>query len=448
MNKPFAIVIGLDTTNGIQTARILSERNVPVIAIAKDRTHPFCTTNVCEKILAVDTSSPALIDLLVDLGPTLSDQAVLFPCNDMNVYLVSQYRERLEAWYYIMMPDHDTVDLLMNKTRFYKFAMDNGFPVPQTYFISADADIEKISGEITYPCILKPPMSATPEWEKKSKLKAYKVNDRKQLLSLVHNYGDLAENLILQEWIVGPETNLYSCNCYFDKQSNPAVTFVAKKLRQWPPITGESSLGVECRDDQVLDITLRLFSKVDYNGLGYVEIKQDERNGNYYIMEPNVCRPTGRSAIAEAGGVELVYTMYCDALGWSLPGNRTQSYGSAKWIYLRRDLQSAVFHWRNGNLSIICANTAVIIYYFKGDNVNTRLFIVMVHIRFIQIDCTVTHVPLKREFIITRIIISSSEFKDFTFDSKFVLPCIRIRRNIFYRNWSVCCNCKLSVCYL
>jgi predicted ATP-grasp superfamily ATP-dependent carboligase len=68
-------------------------------------------------------------------------------------------------------------------------------------------------------------------------------------------------------------------------------------------------------------------------------------------MEPNVCRPTGRSAISEAGGVELIYTMYCDALGQPLPENRTQTYGSAKWIYLRRDLQSSIFHWKNGDLS-------------------------------------------------------------------------------------------------
>lgn len=352
LNYPNAIVIGLDTMNGIQTARILAEHDVPVIAVAKDPDHPFCKTKVCEKILYVDTSSVDLIDLLVDIGPTLVRKAVLFPCNDMNVYLISQYRERLEDWFFIIMPIHDTVDLLMNKTRFYKFAVEKGFPIPKTFFLAPDADVNQIANELTFPCILKPPISATPEWETKSKMKAYKINDHEELRLLFNKYRNLAENLILQEWIVGPETNLYSCNCYFDHTSNPQVTFVARKLRQWPPITGESSLGEECRNDSVLDITIRLFSEVSYSGLGYVEIKQDARDGNYYIMEPNVCRPTGRSAISEAGGVELIYTMYCDALGWRLPNNRTQSYGSAKWIYLRRDLQSAVYHWKNGDLTL------------------------------------------------------------------------------------------------
>jgi predicted ATP-grasp superfamily ATP-dependent carboligase len=88
-----------------------------------------------------------------------------------------------------------------------------------------------------------------------------------------------------------------------------------------------------------------------HRGLGYVEIKQDIRTGDYFILEPNIGRPTGRSAIAEAGGIVLLYTMYCDATGLPLPEDLRQSYGEAKWIWLRKDLQSALYHWREGDLT-------------------------------------------------------------------------------------------------
>ncbi|MBN1145637.1 MAG: hypothetical protein JXA78_00165, partial [Anaerolineales bacterium] len=205
---------------------------------------------------------------------------------------------------------------------------------------------------LNFPCILKPPISAIPAWEQKSKLKAYKVNNAEELIEIYDRVGTLTEVLILQEWVEGPETNLYSCNCYFNAQNEPLATFVARKLRQWPPLTGESCLGEECRNDVVLEETIRLFKSVGYRGLGYVEMKQDERTGKHFIMEPNVGRPTGRSAIAEAGGVELIYSMYCDALGWPLPINRTQKYGDVKWIFIRRDIQSALYHWRNGDLTL------------------------------------------------------------------------------------------------
>jgi len=83
-----------------------------------------------------------------------------------------------------------------------------------------------------------------------------------------------------------------------------------------------------------------------------VEIKRDARSGDYFIIEPNIGRPTGRSSIAEAGGVELLYTAYCDIVGLPLPERREQTYHGVKWISLRRDLQSAVYHWRSGNLTL------------------------------------------------------------------------------------------------
>ena len=73
--------------------------------------------------------------------------------------------------------------------------------------------------------------------------------------------------------------------------------------------------------------------------------------GRLVIIEPNVGRPTGRSAIAEAGGVELVLTAYCDVAGLPLPGAREQRYVGAKWIDLRRDLQAALVARRQGTLS-------------------------------------------------------------------------------------------------
>jgi len=350
--KPHAIVIGLDNMNGIQTARILAKRNVPVIAIAKDSDHYCCKTKVCERILFTDTSTEELIITLEGLGPELGQKAVLYPCTDITVLLVSRHRERLTAWYHVILPPNDTVEMMMDKVRFYTFAQENGFPIPKTAFLRNEKDADQASRDLNFPCVLKPPMYSTSEWEKNSMAKAYLTFNPEEFMSIYRQYSQYAEMLIAQEYIEGPSRNLYSCNCYYDGSSEPQVTFVARKLRQWPPETGQSCLGEECRNDEVLNETLNLFNHVGYKGLGYVEMKQDSRNGKHYIMEPNIGRPTGRSAIAEAGGVELIYTMYCDALGWPLPENRTQKYGHVKWIHFRRDFQSSIYYWRRGELNL------------------------------------------------------------------------------------------------
>jgi D-aspartate ligase len=90
---------------------------------------------------------------------------------------------------------------------------------------------------------------------------------------------------------------------------------------------------------------------VGFHGLAYLEMQRDSRTGALAIIEPNVGRPTGRSAIAEGGGVELVHTAYCDAAGLPLPEERTQQYVGTTWLDLRRDVQAAVVGIRRHELT-------------------------------------------------------------------------------------------------
>ena len=349
--QPIAIIIGLDSMQGIQAARILARRNVPVIAIAEDPKHPFCRTGVCEEILFANTGSEEFIGTLQTLGPMLSQKAVLFPCEDKNVLLVSRYRQRLEEWYHVVLPEEDVVEMMMDKVRFYSYAQEKGFPIPRTLYLKSRADVEQAAKRLTFPCILKPPITSR-RWWQHTMTKGFKLSNEEELLASYDHCKRWVGTLIVQEWIEGSDANLYSCNCYFGADSEPIVSFTSRKLRQWPPETGQSCLGQECRDDVVLSETLRLFRSVRHRGLGYLEMKRDERSGKYFIVEPNIGRPTGRSAIAEAGGVELLFTMYCDSVGWPLPPNLEQKHDGVKWLYLRRDLQSALYHWLQGDLTL------------------------------------------------------------------------------------------------
>ncbi len=347
-NKPVAVVTGLEYMQGLQAARILSKRHhLPVIAISGNRKHPYCSTNCCRKIIFCHDN---LIEVLENIGAQLSQKAVLFPGCDADVLLVSRNRERLSPWFHLCLPKPEVVELLMDKLQFYAFAKQSGFRIPDTWFVYTRDDLDKATGTISFPCVLKPHYR-TATWNELSVFKAFKITCAEQLIATYEQYKSATDCFILQNWIEGPDANLFSCNAYFNAESKPLATFVARKLRQWPPEMGQSSLGEECRDDFVLHETLRLFQRVGFYGLAYLEIKRDQRKGEYFIVEPNICRPTGRSAIAEAGGVDLLYTMYCDALGLPLPPSRQQRYQGVKWINLRQDLRSALYYWRKGELS-------------------------------------------------------------------------------------------------
>lgn len=346
-----AIVVGLDCITGLQSARILAERKVPVIGIASDMDH-FCTrTRSVRAVFQADTSSLELIDVLCSLGPRLSQRAVLYPCTDASVLMIARERARLGPWFHVVLPPTDVLVSLMDKVRFLQLAEGSGVRVPATRTLRTRADVEAAARELPFPCILKPALK-TPEWERNSPAKVHRVENPEQLLRLYDQYGRYAELLIAQQWIEGGDDTLYSCNCYYDSASKPVCNFIARKLRQWPPRTGTSSLGEEVRNDEVRDLTLQLFSHVGFRGLGYLEVKRDPRTGDHYAIEANPGRPTGRSAIAEAGGVPLLYSMYCETVGLPLPEGLEQQYRGAKWIFWRNDMRSAFYYWRRGELSL------------------------------------------------------------------------------------------------
>lgn len=344
---PPAVIIGLESMQGLQAARILRQRGVPVIALVADRRHFNCRTHCCERIIEMREGQ---VETLAALGRELASTAVLFPCTDESVLAVSRSRDLLDQWYHLRLPAPEVVETLLDKVKFHDFASRHHFSLPTTCLLRSEADLSAACARLTFPGVLKPHYRDA-AWNANCAFKAFRVADAEELTALYRHYRRWSNCLIVQEWIAGPDANLYSCNAYFDTAGQPLVTFVARKLRQWPPETGQSSLGEECRNDLVREETLRFFQAAGFCGLGYLEMKRDQRSGQYFLVEPNIGRPTGRSAIAEAGGVELLYTMYCDALGWPLPTNREQHYGQVKWIHLRRDFQSALHYWRRGELT-------------------------------------------------------------------------------------------------
>jgi D-aspartate ligase len=344
-----AVVVGLDTMQGLQTARILSRHGVRVLAITSDGAHHSCRTNVCEEII-VASSRSELLSALHEIAGRESTKPVLYPCLDGKVLTISGARDELIDEYEIVLPPHDIVQSLMDKRSFFEFATERGLPIPTTFVLDTSSDIETIAAQIDYPCVLKPTYR-TKAWTAHTTAKAFKIESAPDLVLRFTETKDLVDELILQRWIPGSTTDLYSYNCYYDREGFLLAGFVARKIRQWPVDTGQSSLGEECREDRVEKYAQDLFAAVSYRGLGYVELKHDREADEFLIVEPNIGRPTGRSAIAEAGGVEILLAMYCDATGIPAPKEWSQSYSGVKWVHLRRDTMAAITLMRRGDLT-------------------------------------------------------------------------------------------------
>jgi predicted ATP-grasp superfamily ATP-dependent carboligase len=163
--------------------------------------------------------------------------------------------------------------------------------------------------------------------------------------------GSAVDELILQEWIPGGDENLFTCYGYFDADSNPLVLYESHKLRQWPPNTGSGTLAELVQVRPAREATVDLVRCAGHQGLIFVQFKRHPRTGEYFIVEPNVGRPGLGMPIGEAGGAEILLTMYCDAAGLPLPRSRRVTR-PAKWICWKRDFASAIHSVRRGDLGV------------------------------------------------------------------------------------------------
>ncbi len=350
------VVVGLDCMTGLQTARIFAAHGIPVTGLVADPRHFACRTRTAtivpygdDGIVATLLRLPIVAGAMRHAG-RVDVRPVLVPCTDDAVARLSRERDRLSA-FHLALPSPQVVAGLMDKSTFATAAESAGLPLPATRLVGSPGDAHDAAAALTFPVVVKPRWK-TAEWEAEAPAKAIVVAQPDELVELAARALGWTDTLVVQEWVVGGDETLYSCNCYYDRSGRPLATFVARKLRQWPPHVGTSCLGEEVRADDVLEAALRLFDSVGYHGLGYLEMKRDQRDGHVVAIEANIGRPTGRSAIAEAGGVPLLWTMYSDLVGLPIPDDRVQRYTGAKWWDVRRDLQSAVSYWRSGELTV------------------------------------------------------------------------------------------------
>ncbi len=349
MVKTPAVVIKLDSITGLQTARILSGYGIPVIGIVDDPSH-FCSrTSCCEEIIVGSTTDDGLLETLSVIAGKWGVSA-LFPCSDESVRVISRNRERLTEHFRFVLPDEDVLDLFMNKVNFYKYARDGGFTIPSTFFPARREDIDEIAEKLRPPYIVKPAVK-TKRWIDRVQKKVLKLGSIEELRGIYDDCLGAAGVIIVQERIGGDDSCLRSSIFYYNSVCEQVLTFTSRKLRQWHIEDGDASLAEECRDDEAVKLTGELLAGLKFRGLGSIEFKKDPSSGRYYIIEANIGRPVTRIGLVEKAGVPILYAMYRDALGMSLPSDVMQRYTGAKWISLVNDVLSSAAYYRKKQLT-------------------------------------------------------------------------------------------------
>ncbi len=346
-DRPPAVVLGLGQ-NGLGAVRALARQGVPVIGIDSDLEQPGARTRYATKLRCADfaKAGPGLMDCLLEVGRELErggHKGVLIPTGDLNVQTASEERERLEPYYHLSLPSKEVLRLFLDKKSFYKLAQERGFPLPRTWFTDGAHDIDAISREIAYPCLIKP-FQPNATWRQTFDTRLFLADSRDMLRQLYDLIYPVHQDLILQEYMPGDDGQVCWGVTYLDAQQQPLAMWAGRKIRQYPRGFGTATLAESLHDPELARMAVDILTAVGHRGYGVVEFKRDRRDGKRKITEATGGRTWFPHSIVTRSGINLPYLWYRDVLGLPV-APQTEYAAGIKWIHEERDLKTVVLYF-------------------------------------------------------------------------------------------------------
>lgn len=335
-----AVILGAGV-NGLGVARSLARARVLVWLLDSDVQRPEMRTRAAKPLKVSALQGEALIDNLVRLGTTqFRDlRPVLFLTQEESVKTVSQHRERLAEYYRFSLPAKEVVDRLLHKQGFQRIADQLGAPIPPLVHICAVADLPSLKN-LHYPVVVKPGERHA-EYGRQFK-KAYRVEGAGEAAELLHRMLPVMQDVVVQEWIEGPDANIYFCLQYLDRQAQVVTAFTGRKIRSWPPQVGGTASCTSAPEvhDELSTLTAQFFKASGVVGMASMEYKRDVRSREFRMVEPTIGRSDYQEEVATLNGVNLPYAAYCAELAISFPASASRKRPMA-WRVRCEDQQSA-----------------------------------------------------------------------------------------------------------
>jgi len=313
-----AVVLGAGV-NGLGVARSLARARVPVWLLDTDMRHPEMHTRAAKPLQIRATHGETLVEDLVRLNTARFSgvRPVLFLTQEESVKTASRHRDLLSAFYRFTLPPADVVETLLHKEGFQRRAEQLGSPIPPLVHVRTLADLPALE-RLHYPVVIKPgERNVDYGWQFR---KAYRVESAAEAAELVRRILPVMADVVAQEWIEGPDSNIYFCLQCLARPGQVVASFTGRKIRSWPPQVGGTASCTAAAEvhAELSAMTTRFFQDVGVIGMASMEYKRDARSGEFRMVEPTIGRTDYQEEVASLNGVNLPYAAWRSELGLPL----------------------------------------------------------------------------------------------------------------------------------
>jgi D-aspartate ligase len=347
------VVVFISPHHGtLGVTRSLGRLGVEVYGIDPNSWSPSLHSRYCRGkfIWNPDTASPeATVQCLLDVARKIGKRSILLHTHDEGAILLADYADVLSEWYIFPHVSPQVVRSLISKKEMYFTARKYDVPTPEACFPQSREELIEYLNHAAFPIMLKAIDGRM--LERRSGWRMSITTTKEGLLDLYDRYNDpLNPTFMLQEYIPGGEDSIWMFNGYFDGRSECLFGITGKKIRQAPPYTGATSLGICLRNDSVEETTKRFLKAIGYKGIVDIGYRYDKRDGNYKVLDINPRIGSTFRLFLGSDGLDVARAEYLDLTGQSVPSNIIIE--GRKWLVEDADLFSSMRYYRDGNLRL------------------------------------------------------------------------------------------------
>jgi predicted ATP-grasp superfamily ATP-dependent carboligase len=281
---------------GVNLVRTLGLAGIPAVVAMPDAEEPAFASRYCTEGYLIPPFEPseAAADAIVALGRRITGECgrrvPLMYGSDDALQLIYAHRERLQRYFLFLVNDPGIGEALLEKDRFDALAQARGLPVPKHLDCRGNGpgSVAAASG----PVLVKPRIKT--DWHQSAlRRRLFQGNAKARIFeSGAEALADpivalFREQLLFQEFVSGDDGCLWSFHGVADEDGQVLDGFVGRKLRTYPPLTGESAFIELDDDEELLALGCDIAARLPLKGVFKMDFKKDAHTGVWHLLEIN-----------------------------------------------------------------------------------------------------------------------------------------------------------------
>lgn len=345
-----AVVLSSPHHVGLGITRSLGGLGIPVYNVDSTRWAPAFFSKYCAGRCTWDfETAPAeeSLHFLTGLADRIGSRSVLIPTTDATAIFIADHDGALRNSYAFTTQDPLFVRSLCNKDEMHTLARNAGIAIAETRVPQTRAELWSCLEKWNFPLIVK---SIDSRFRKQRSRTKVLLRDKGEAFAVCDRIRDEAiGKLIVQEWIPGGANTDWMFNGYFDAGRRCIASFTGRKIRQYPPHIGVTSLGVCERNEALEEIATRFLKSLRYRGAVDMDFRYDERDGKYKLLDVNPRIGGSFRLFVSQEGLDIARLIYLEQTGQPLTPARLAE--GRKWAVEDYDLVAAARYRREGKLT-------------------------------------------------------------------------------------------------